>query len=126
MRTVAAFANGDGGALLFGVDDDGEITGIPPKEAGAAIDRLTNLIRDTVRPLPVFRAEIIETAGRYILVLTVEPGEQLPCGVGADRRDVRYYIRRAASTFPASPDDLRALIQTREPQATLMFPPRVD
>jgi hypothetical protein len=122
MRTIAAFANGEGGALLFGVEDDGEITGIPRKQTRAAIDLLTNLIRDTVRPLPDFRAEIIQTAGRSIIALTVEPGQQPPYGVGGDNRDARYYIRRAASTFPASPDDLRALIQAREPPPGLMFP----
>ena len=101
--TVTAFANGEGGVLLFGVEDDGEMIGVPSNEVRAVIDRLTNVIRDTVRPLPAFRAEIIEAAGRSIIALAVEPGERLPYGVGADSRDVRYYVRRAASTFPASP-----------------------
>jgi hypothetical protein len=125
MRTVAAFANGDGGVVLFGVEDDGHIAGLPRNAARGAVDQLTNIIRDRVRPLPAFRAEIIQATGGSIVALTVEPGQQPPYGVGGDTRDLRYYIRRAASTFPASPDDLRTLIQAREPQPALMFPPRV-
>jgi hypothetical protein len=124
MRTIAAFANGGGGTMLLGVQDDGEILGLKVKDARAAADRLTNLITDTARPLPDFRAETIKAAGRWIIALTVEPGPQPPYGVGGDNRDTRYYIRRAATTFPASPEDLRALIQAREPQPGLMFPPR--
>jgi hypothetical protein len=123
MRTVAAFANGAGGVLLFGVEDDGQIIGFAPKRARTAVDHLTNLIRDKIRPLPNFRGDVIQTDGRPIVALTVEAGQHPPYGVGSDSRALRYYIRRAASTFPASPDDLRELIRP-DPQAPLMYPPR--
>ena len=30
LKTVSAFSNYDGGTILFGVDDDGNIKGLPP------------------------------------------------------------------------------------------------
>jgi predicted HTH transcriptional regulator len=35
LKTVAAFASGDGGTILFGVNDDGTVTGLDP----ATVDR---------------------------------------------------------------------------------------
>jgi hypothetical protein len=50
MKTVAAFANGGGGTLLFGVDDDGHPTGLGDASTRENIDRLTNLVGEWVRP----------------------------------------------------------------------------
>jgi predicted HTH transcriptional regulator len=31
MKTVCAFANGQGGSILYGIDDDDGVVGVPPK-----------------------------------------------------------------------------------------------
>lgn len=116
LRTVAAFANGNGGTILFGVADDGEVVGVDPRRARKERDRLTSLISDRVRPLPEFRAESVNADGRGVIALTVFAGNQVPYGVGADGRTVRFYIRRAATTFPASPADVRAIVESRIPR----------
>ncbi|MFI4991435.1 MAG: helix-turn-helix domain-containing protein [Solirubrobacterales bacterium] len=115
MKTVAAFANGAGGTILFGVENDGEIVGVRDDRDRDGRDRLTSLVSDWVRPLPDFQCEWVEDHG--VIALRVEPGDHVPYGVGTSERGLRYYIRRAGSTFPAAPADVRAFVQSRLPPA---------
>jgi hypothetical protein len=122
MKTVAAFANGAGGTILFGVENDGEIVGVGDDGGGEGRDRLTSLVSEWVRPLPSFECESVEVRRRGVLALAVEPGEHVPYGVGTSDRAVRYYVRRAANTFPASPADVRALVGSRVAGPRPAFP----
>ena len=47
-KTVIAFANTDGGQILIGVEDNGEIVGVNDPQDD--ILRITNVIRDSIRP----------------------------------------------------------------------------
>ncbi len=113
MKTVAAFANGAGGTLLFGVENDGQVVGLGDEHVRQSLDRLTNLISDWVRPLPNFECEMVEVAERRVIAINVESGRDAPYGVGTSDRDTRYYVRRAGTTFPATPADVRAFVQAR-------------
>lgn len=114
MKTVAAFANGAGGTVLFGVENDGRVVGLGDEHPRQFImDRLTNLITGWVRPLPDFRLEMVEVAGASVLALDVPPGNETPYGVGTNQRNTTYYVRRAGTTFPATPSDVRAVVQAR-------------
>jgi hypothetical protein len=125
MKTIAAFANGAGGTMLIGVADDGAIIGVGDHPIRRSLDRLTNLITECVRPLPDFGCEVVEIIGNAVILINVASGSQAPYGVGTTERDVRYYIRRAATTFPASSADVRELVQARVPASpALYFPPR--
>lgn len=124
MKTVAAFANGGGGTVLFGVEDDGQIVGLGEHYSRQSLDRLTNLVRDWVRPLPDFECEMVDVAARGVIAVNVAAGTRPPYGIGTSERDMRYYVRRAATTFPATPDDVRAFVQARiSASAQLHFPP---
>jgi predicted HTH transcriptional regulator len=48
-----------------------------------------------------------------VLVVAVEAGNQPPYGVNP--ANPRYYIRRGATTFPASSDQVRSLGRSRPP-----------
>jgi Schlafen, AlbA_2 len=125
MKTVAAFANGEGGALIFGVDDDGRITGIAGDTERNIIDRMTQLITDWVRPHVNFTANVVDVEGSRVLVLEVPSGPDAPYGVGTGKHDFAYYVRRQASTFPATPEDVRAAVQARQStDPGLRFPRR--
>lgn len=113
MKTVAAFANGDGGAILFGVEDDGGIVGVGEHDTRRSLDRLTNMIRDWVRPLPEFNCEMVDVDGRGVIVINVASGSATPYGIGTSERNIAYYVRRAGSTFPATPTDVRAFVEAR-------------
>ncbi|MEM7130921.1 MAG: RNA-binding domain-containing protein [Chloroflexota bacterium] len=70
---IVAFANGNGGALLVGVDDDGTIVGVGDKEGDGerVIQQLTNICRDRCVPpiSPVVLEEIVD--GKKVILLRV-------------------------------------------------------
>jgi hypothetical protein len=117
LRTVAAFANGEGGSILFGVADDGEVVGIEGGDVGRQTrDTITDLVRSQVTPLPPFKVEtypIDAKQDRLIVVLAIGQGPLPPYGF--DPAKPVYYVRRGATTFPASSDQIRALARSRPP-----------
>lgn len=124
MKTVAAFANGRGGTLLFGVDDEGQVVGLGKAHTRQNVDRLTSLISDWVRPLPSFEVEMVDIDGRGVIAINVDTGSEPPYGIGTSERDVRFYVRRVGNSFPASPADVRAIVQPRVAATqALHFPP---
>jgi hypothetical protein len=112
-RTLAAFANGHGGHLLFGVDDDGEIVGVDGNAVSQPDkDDITHWITDIVVPHLDFSVDIIETeGGRKVFHVEVQPGGSPPYGINPGMPV--YYIRRGATTFPAGQDDARQLALSR-------------
>lgn len=107
-RTISAFANGVGGVVVFGVEDDtGRLVGI---KAGLnkQKDRLTQMVRDNLTHPPPIRTFSQELDGTVLLIVEVSKGNHPPYGI--NRSDPRYYVRRGATTFPASPDEIRSLI----------------
>ena len=110
LKTVAAFANGGGGTLLFGVADDGTIVGLDVSDFDDAIQWLTNVVQDSVDPPPAFDITAIQREDVIVLALDVAASTMVHA-LGRERPE--FYVRRAASTFPARRDELVALIQAR-------------
>lgn len=114
LKTVAAFATGDGGTMIFGVNrDEVTIIGVGEGDPGKLRDDLVNLVRAAVIPTPHVAVSHYEVDGKIILVLDVEPGQSPPYGLitGPGSRDKPdYYARRGANTYPAQPSDLREAI----------------
>lgn len=117
MKTVAALANGDGGTLLFGVEDDGTVCGLDAEDLRSEVDRMTSMVSDRVRPLARFDLTVAEVDGKRVLIIRVEAGEDTPYGVGTTDSRVDYFVRRGATTRPASPADVRAIVRARLPEA---------
>jgi hypothetical protein len=115
LKSVAAFANGDGGVIVYGVDDEGAVVGLDDESARESADRLTNLVSDYVRPLPLFEVIAAEQGGRNVLLLNVSPSPDTPYGIGTSDRDIVYYVRRSATSFPATPAEVRAMVRARLP-----------
>ena len=74
LKTVSAFANYDGGQIIFGVADNGDIVGLAdPKQVCLDIE---NKINDTIRPQPQYKLAVQE-ADKTVM-LTVEAGRNKP------------------------------------------------
>lgn len=112
MKTVAAFANGEGGTVVFGVADDGTLVGVP--DAAAACDTVSDLVRAWLAPVPPYHPEVVEVGGCSLLVLTVGRGGQDPCAIRMHRQ-LEYFVRRGATTFAAEPHEVRAIVLARQP-----------
>lgn len=74
LKTVSAFSNYDGGTILFGVDDDGNIKGLPDVKQ-ACLD-IENKINDSITPQPDYTFEIQNND--QTIKLTVKSGLQKP------------------------------------------------
>ena len=74
LKTVSAFSNYDGGTILFGVDDDGNIKGFPDVKQ-ACLD-IENKINDSIAPQPDYTLEIQNND--QTIKLTVKSGLQKP------------------------------------------------
>ena len=115
FNTIAAFANGAGGRVVFGVDrDEATVVGLGDVEANKERDRIGQLIRSRVLPTPEFEIAVHQVEGKDLLVLTVDAGANPPYGVITDlssRDRPQFYVRRGASTYPANPADLNQIFQ---------------
>lgn len=68
VKSAVALANAMGGVLLFGVEDDGTITGCPKSDPQA----LMEAIYDMTRPSLFTEIESVETSDGVVLVISVE------------------------------------------------------
>jgi Putative DNA-binding domain len=124
FKTVAAFANGHGGSIVFGVEkDEATVCGLEGIDLIAARDRLAQLARSVVTPAPEVEVRLYEHDGKTLLVLIVSPGTDPPYGItlpGKKDKPAEFYVRRDATTFPARPDEIRnaVLAATPPPAAT--------
>jgi len=120
LKTIAAFANGAGGVMLLGVKDKtGELVGVSGNP-----DDITQMIRNTVFPDPVPHIDEVEVEGRRILAVYVRKGASPPYGLHAT--NTHYYVRRGATTFPARPEELHAIVLASQPRIPGPFAPYVQ
>lgn len=73
LKTVSAFANFNGGTILFGVRDDGTMCGIENPEKACL--SLENQLNDSVKPVPIYTLEIREG---NVVALVVETSPDKP------------------------------------------------
>ena len=100
---VVAFANTDGGNIYIGINDDGSVQGI--ENTDEAMLRITNMIRDVVRPDVTMFTEcaVEEIEEQAVVVVTVQRGTARPYYLSSKGvRPEGVYIRQGASSVPAS------------------------
>ncbi|MHB8245897.1 MAG: AlbA family DNA-binding domain-containing protein [Acidimicrobiales bacterium] len=114
LKTVVAFANREGGTLLFGVEGDedvGRIVGLAGKPADLR-RRLNDLVRDRVSPNPTLRIAGYDVEGKFVIRLDIEPGGGVVHALVLDANRPEYFVRRNGSTYYARPEDLAQIVQT--------------
>lgn len=107
-KSVSAFANGMGGALIFGITDLDEIKGLQDAEGDS--EKISEQIKTRLNPIPNFRLRFEEPeAGKKLIVLDVYPGEQTPYYYDADGV-LQAFIRIGNQSVSASPMKLQELV----------------
>ena len=94
VKSAVALANTKGGVLLFGVEDDGTITGCPKSDPQA----LMEAIYDMTRPSLFTEIEPVETSDGVVLVVSVEKSNSHVATTGGI-----YYRRLGNVTKPDYP-----------------------
>lgn len=111
-EAIVCLANGDGGTLFVGVDDDGTIVGSPPRH-GDVTDgpRLAALVANKTAPSVAVAVEVIDTEEGLVIVIAVPKATQ---GLVATTSGV--YLRRAVDVkgkpqcLPMQPHEAMARI----------------
>lgn len=101
--TVVAFANTEGGKIYIGINDNGSVYGV--ENTDDAMLRITNMIRDSIRPDVTMFIECAVEAfdGKSVVVVTAQRGTARPYYLaGKGIRPEGVYVRQGASSVPAS------------------------
>ncbi len=69
LKSVSAFANGIGGTLFFGIDNDRNVVGLADAQTDA--EAISRLIKERITPYPSFVLAPEREDGKDILVLSV-------------------------------------------------------
>ena len=111
LKTIAAFANGEGGHVVFGIDPD-ELTVYGLGDPLQVIrDRLGNLIRgNIVPPDPSYNFRSATVNGKVAVDVEVQQSPSRPYGLKFHDKPVEFYVRRGASTYTATPEEIRAMV----------------
>lgn len=113
LKTVVAFANTDGGKILIGVDDNGELIGI--KDIDYCYTRITNSVRDNISPDVTMFVKYSVNENDRIIEITVSEGTNKPFFLKSKgMRPEGVYIRQGASSAPASVEKIRQMIKLSE------------
>ena len=77
LKSVSAFANGLGGSLFFGVNDDGEVVGL--NNIKSDTEFISDKIKTIIDPIPDFELKTFQTEDeKNILELRVLSGSMTP------------------------------------------------
>jgi len=82
LKTVVAFANGAGGNIYVGVNDDRTVTGIK-EEPFDLEEKLSSIIYDSISPIPNVFFQTVAFEDKVIFIIRILPGANKP-----------YYLKR--------------------------------
>ena len=103
LKSISAFANGQGGKLIFGVKEDKAILGL--NDYQEVSENISEIIKTKMDPNPEFDMEIKEIDGKVILILSVFAGKNTPYFV-VDGGSRTAYKRIGNQSVPAGRIDL--------------------
>lgn len=111
-KTLVAFANGSGGKLIIGVDNQRKVVGIQGDEF-ELMDQISSMVHSQCLPtlLPSIYLETIDN--KTLLIVQVSRGSQLPYYLKSKGRDAGTFVRIGASNRPASLDMIHELERQR-------------
>lgn len=107
LKSVSAFANGVGGALIFGVSDNEVLVGL--EDAKSVSEKISETIKTKMDPVPQIILEIHSEDNKEFIVLKILAGQETPYYYTGDGNRIAY-VRIGNESVPASSIDLKRLV----------------
>ncbi len=107
LKSVSAFANGDGGTLVFGVSDDDRAVGLADAESDSEV--ISECVKTKLDPVPDIRLEFKEVDGKRLILLHVSGGTETPYYYIGDKQRIAY-TRIGNESVVADRLQLKALV----------------
>ena len=96
IKTVVAFANGNGGKIVFGVKDNKEIVGV--ENEFEVMDGIINAISDSCYPMIVPDISLHTLENKTVVLVEIEGGKKKPYYLKSKGMQKGTYIRSGATT----------------------------
>ena len=125
LKSVSAFANGEGGTLVFGITDEDQVVGLENAEQDAEL--ISEAIKTKLDPIPTINLEFQEVEGKKLILLHIASGDETPYYYIGDKQRVAF-IRIGNESVVADRIQLRNLVLkgTGKNYDTLAAPYRFD
>ena len=107
LKSVSAFANGLGGSLFFGIDNDGIAKGLD--DVQHVCETISSKIRDYMDPLPEVEMIPRDVDGLHILQLKVNAGHYTPYYYVGDGQRIAF-VRVGDESIPATAEQMVRLV----------------
>lgn len=107
LKTVSAFANTDGGAIILGVSDKGELLGVKNIQNEAA--KAAEIINAHIEPVPRYHLIPHQEEGRNYLIIQITKGTATPYYYSSNGTRIAY-IRLGDESIVAPQHILHSLI----------------
>lgn len=99
-RTLTAFSNTSGGLLIVGVSDDGRVSGVESElHEMQKIEKATDFLVD---PVIAISYEVIQEAGRKVLLIHVPESDEKPHYAVDERGNRTIYVRARDKSIPTN------------------------
>lgn len=107
LKSVSAFANGEGGTLVFGVSDDDQVVGLVDAESDA--ERISEAIKTKLDPIPSVNLEFKGVNDKKLVLLHVYKGQETPYYYIGDKQRLAF-VRIGNESVVADRLQLKSLV----------------
>ena len=107
LKSVSAFANGLGGSLFFGIDNDGIVKGLDDVQHVCEV--ISSKIRDYMDPLPEVEMIPCNIDGLHVLQIKVNAGHYTPYYYVGDGQRIAF-VRIGDESLPATAEQMVRLV----------------
>lgn len=107
-KSVSAFANTFGGALIFGISNEGMVVGLENPEGDA--EKISEVIKTRLDPMPEIKLRFYQTEdGKVLIILDVYKGDETPYYYSGDGV-LEAYVRVGNESVKATATELKRLV----------------
>lgn len=106
-----AFANGEGGCIVFGIEDQTlRVVGVSDDQVFTIMDAISNAIADSCEPLIIPDISMRDIDGKTVIVAEILPGAQRPYFIKSMGREQGTFVRVAGTTRQADAATIKELL----------------